>query len=80
MSGSIEVMLPPSAVCGNRGPPRARPAGSPAPVSGLGHGISRRIVGARLGTIRAENRVAPDGQVEGARFIVELPVDRPGAR
>ncbi|MGH6925182.1 MAG: stimulus-sensing domain-containing protein [Propylenella sp.] len=41
--------------------------------SGLGLAISRQIVEAHRGTIRAENRTAPDGRVEGARFTVVLP-------
>lgn len=41
--------------------------------SGLGLSISRQIVEALRGTIRAENRLGPDGQVLGARFVVTLP-------
>jgi two-component system sensor histidine kinase ChvG len=41
--------------------------------SGLGLAISRQIVEAHRGTIRAENRLLPDGRVEGARFTVVLP-------
>jgi two-component system sensor histidine kinase ChvG len=41
--------------------------------SGLGLAISRQIVEAHRGTILAENRVAADGKVEGARFTVTLP-------
>ncbi len=44
--------------------------------SGLGLSISRQIVDAHGGTIRAENRRAPDGSVRGARFVVRLPVSR----
>ncbi|MEN6542166.1 sensor histidine kinase [Parvibaculum sp.] len=40
--------------------------------SGLGLAISKQIVEAHRGTIRAENRME-DGRVAGARFIVELP-------
>ncbi|MGB3455207.1 MAG: stimulus-sensing domain-containing protein [Litorimonas sp.] len=41
--------------------------------SGLGLAISRQIITAHKGTIRAENAVGPDGSVSGARFTVELP-------
>ena len=46
--------------------------------SGLGLSISRQIVAAHRGTIRAENRLGPPGpdgepQVLGARFTVRLP-------
>ncbi|MBX3505452.1 MAG: sensor histidine kinase [Parvibaculum sp.] len=41
--------------------------------SGLGLAISRQIVEAHGGTIRAGNRMGPDGRVAGARFTVELP-------
>jgi two-component system sensor histidine kinase ChvG len=41
--------------------------------SGLGLAISRQIVEAHRGTIKAENRLAADGSVEGARFTVILP-------
>ena len=41
--------------------------------SGLGLSISRQIVTAHGGHIRAENRVGPGGEVIGARFIVTLP-------
>jgi two-component system sensor histidine kinase ChvG len=40
--------------------------------SGLGLAISRQIVEAHGGTIRAENRMQYD-EVQGARFIVTLP-------
>jgi len=53
-----------------------RPAGEKFGThSGLGLSISKQIIDAHHGIIRAENRVAADGQVEGARFIVKLPVD-----
>lgn len=41
--------------------------------SGLGLSISRQIVAAHGGELVAENRVAPDRSVIGARFIVALP-------
>ncbi|SER51017.1 two-component system, OmpR family, sensor histidine kinase ChvG [Faunimonas pinastri] len=41
--------------------------------SGLGLAITRQIAEAHRGTVRAENRVAEDGTVRGARFIVTLP-------
>ena len=44
--------------------------------SGLGLSISRQIVEAHGGTIRAENRHGADGSVTGARFIVTLPTRR----
>ncbi|MEQ9120980.1 MAG: ATP-binding protein, partial [Alphaproteobacteria bacterium] len=51
-----------------------RPAGEAyGGHSGLGLSISRQIVEAHRGEIRAENRVAPDGAVLGARFVVVLP-------
>lgn len=42
--------------------------------SGLGLSISRQIVEAHGGVVRAANRLAPDGGVAGARFTVWLPV------
>jgi len=42
--------------------------------SGLGLSISKQIVEAHGGTIRAENRTRPDGGIAGARFIVRLPM------
>ncbi|HUK58381.1 MAG TPA: stimulus-sensing domain-containing protein [Stellaceae bacterium] len=52
-----------------------RPAGEKFGThSGLGLSISKQIVEAHRGTISAENRTAADGTVEGARFIVRLPI------
>jgi two-component system sensor histidine kinase ChvG len=48
--------------------------------SGLGLSISKQIVEAHAGSIRAENRVDVDGTVRGARFVVQFPaLDRPAA-
>ncbi|MGQ0675503.1 MAG: stimulus-sensing domain-containing protein [Rhodospirillales bacterium] len=53
-----------------------RPAGEKFGThSGLGLSISKQIVETHRGAIRAENRIGPDGEVRGARFIVRLPVD-----
>lgn len=53
-----------------------RPAGEKFGThSGLGLSISKQIVDAHGGTIRAENRHDEDGRVCGARFIVRLPAD-----
>ncbi|HEX8471008.1 MAG TPA: stimulus-sensing domain-containing protein [Brevundimonas sp.] len=41
--------------------------------SGLGLSIVRQIVEAHGGEVHAENRIAPDGSVAGARFQVDLP-------
>jgi two-component system sensor histidine kinase ChvG len=41
--------------------------------SGLGLAITRQIVEAHRGSIKAENRLRGDGAVEGARFTVVLP-------
>jgi len=43
--------------------------------SGLGLSISKQIVEAHGGTIRAENRHDAQGKVIGARFVVMLPLD-----
>ncbi len=45
--------------------------------SGLGLSISKQIVEAHGGTIRAENIGGKDGTTAGARFIVRLPVATP---
>ena len=42
--------------------------------SGLGLSISKQIIEAHGGTIRAENRHKPNGAISGARFIVRLPI------
>jgi two-component system sensor histidine kinase ChvG len=44
--------------------------------SGLGLSISRQIVEAHGGSIRATNRMSPAGDVAGARFVVWLPERR----
>lgn len=41
--------------------------------SGLGLNISKQIIDAHEGTIRAGNRTSVDGQVLGARFTIRLP-------
>ena len=43
--------------------------------SGLGLSISKQIVEAHGGTIRAENLVDADGGVRGTRFVIRLPAD-----
>jgi two-component system sensor histidine kinase ChvG len=53
-----------------------RPAGEKFGThSGLGLSISKQIVDAHDGEIRAENRKDDDGRILGARFIVRLPMD-----
>ncbi len=42
--------------------------------SGLGLAITRQIVEAHRGTIKAENRVGDKDRIEGARFTVTLPI------
>ncbi len=44
--------------------------------SGLGLSISRQIVEAHGGTIRAENRYDQEHRILGARFVVQLPLSR----
>jgi len=46
--------------------------------SGLGLSISKQIVEAHGGSIRAENRRGRAGEVKGARFIVILPLEQEG--
>ena len=50
--------------------PRAEKFGT---HSGLGLNICRQIIEAQNGSIYGENRLAADGQVIGARFVVNLP-------
>ncbi|MBE7636019.1 HAMP domain-containing protein [Sneathiella sp. P13V-1] len=51
-----------------------RPAGEDfGQHSGLGLSISKLIVDAHSGTIRAQNRMSSDGSIIGARFTVRLP-------
>lgn len=52
-----------------------RPAGEPfGNHSGLGLSISRQIAEAHRGQLYAENRMAADGSVDGARFTLLLPL------
>jgi len=44
--------------------------------SGLGLAICRQIITAHRGTIKAENRLGDDGEIIGARFIVDVPRQR----
>jgi two-component system sensor histidine kinase ChvG len=48
--------------------------------SGLGLSISRQIVEAHQGKIWAENRKDNDGQILGARFVIQLPVLGDGSK
>ena len=41
--------------------------------SGLGLSIARQIAGAHGGALTAENRLGPEGQIEGAQFRLTLP-------
>ena len=45
--------------------------------SGLGLAICRQIITAHRGAIHAENRQNADGEIGGARFIVDVPRQRP---
>ncbi|MFT8718930.1 MAG: ATP-binding protein [Acetobacter sp.] len=47
--------------------------------SGLGLSISRQIIQALRGTIRAENRVDAHGKVIGAQFVIHLPRAKSGS-
>lgn len=56
-----------------------RPSGSEfGKNSGLGLSIARQIVEGAGGRIWAENRPGPEGSHAGARFVVELPLNRSG--
>jgi two-component system sensor histidine kinase ChvG len=55
----------------------SRPKGSAfGGNSGLGLSIARQIIEAHNGVIRAENRLDPDGEIIGARFVVTFPPAR----
>ncbi|MBB3809661.1 sensor histidine kinase [Pseudochelatococcus contaminans] len=56
-----------------------RPAQKFGQNSGLGLSISRQIVEAHRGTIKAGNRTDADGEVTGACFEIRLPAMQPGA-
>jgi len=45
--------------------------------SGLGLAICRQIITAHRGRIHAENRLDSEGEILGARFIVDVPRQRP---
>ena len=51
-------------------PDDSTPGGS---HSGLGLTIGRQIVAAHKGKLHAENRLGPDGEIRGARFVVDVP-------
>jgi len=48
--------------------------------SGLGLAICRQIIEAHRGTIQAQNMIDEAGEVKGARFIVDVPRQRPAQR
>jgi two-component system sensor histidine kinase ChvG len=53
----------------------ARPQGEKFGLhSGLGLSISRQIAEAHGGTLKAENRIDAQGRIQGARFVLRLPV------
>lgn len=43
--------------------------------SGLGLSISRQIIEAHGGTIKAENKISSDGKIKGAIFSIEFPIN-----